>query len=63
VELGNLKELEKEVEECRRIAPQSLVDVFIILRERVRIAVLTPEGLDADIVALCAPFDESEGHR
>lgn len=51
-----MKDLEKALEETRRLARECLADFLMIPRNRVPLAVMNAEGLDAEIVALCAPW-------
>ena len=54
-----MKDLERGLEETHRLARECLADYLMILHKRVSLTVLNAEGLDAEIVALCAPFEHS----
>jgi len=54
----NMRELEEDVEVTHRLAREGLERYWVISPERVPLALVNDEGLDADIVALCAPFTE-----
>ena len=55
-----MRELDNALEDTRRITREALVEFWMVPAERVRPSALTAEGLDAEIAALCAPFDLEE---
>lgn len=50
-----MKELARAVERTRIGVRKLMADFRVIPREWVRVSVLNADGLDADIVAICAP--------
>jgi hypothetical protein len=55
VEPALLKELEDGLERTRQLVRGFLADFLMMPRERVALAVMNAEGLDADLVGLCRP--------
>jgi len=53
-------EAAQTVEETRQVARQLLEQWHYIKPERVHLAAMNAEGLDADLVALCAPLAPEE---
>lgn len=49
--------LPSEAEEQRILARKLLADFYYIPENRIHLAVINPDGLDVDIVAVCEPFD------
>ena len=49
-----LRELEQHLDDYRRHTREALVELWVIPTERAHISTVDAEGLDADIVALCA---------
>lgn len=52
-----MKELKKGLEVTHRLVREALADFLMIPFERVSLAVVNAEGLDAEIAALCASID------
>ena len=52
-----MKKLEEDLKETHRLAREILADYLMILEKRVPLSVMNSDGLDADIVNLCAPFE------
>jgi hypothetical protein len=57
VDADAMKNLENALEETHRLARKCLAEFSMIPHDRVALAALNAEGLDADIVDICAPFD------
>jgi len=57
VEPALLQELEGGLESTRRLVRELLADFLMIPRGRVLLAPMNAEGLDEDILRLCAPLD------
>lgn len=53
----NMRELEIGLERTHRLAREGLEQFLVIPPERVPLAAVNAEGLDAQIAALCAPLD------
>jgi len=49
-----------QVEEVRLNARRGLAQMLYLPAERVTLATLTPEGIDAEISAVCAPLNHTE---
>ena len=56
-----MQDLESGLEETRRIARGRLAKYLMIPDKRLMLTVMDAEGLDAEIVALCAPFEHGGG--
>lgn len=57
IRLAEAKDIEKRIENLRLIAREGLANFLMIPFERVQLAVMNYDGLDTDIVDLCAPLD------
>lgn len=54
--------LPSEAEEERIAARKLLADFYYIPENRIYLAVITQDGIDADIAALCEPFKTHQDH-